>query len=84
MYVLRVELCLVALLITISGAQLRKKVDDKINCPKVKAIRNFDLEQVSGFQQYIISFTNYYYIYPLHRIGTYEAEFTSISNGCLI
>lgn len=40
--------CLIVLVVVVlSGAQLRKKVDDKIKCPKVKAMRNFDLERAS-------------------------------------
>lgn len=47
---LRVPLVLTFLLVTVA-AQLRRKVDDKVKCPKVKAIRNFNLEQVSHFEK---------------------------------
>lgn len=47
MWLVNFKFCFVfSTLLVFSSAQIRKKVDDKIKCPKVKAIRNFDLEQV--------------------------------------
>lgn len=47
MWLVNFKLCFVfSALLVFCSAQIRKKVDDKIKCPKVKAIRNFDLEQV--------------------------------------
>lgn len=47
LFIVRQCFIIILLFVTIGFAQLRRKVDDKIECPKVKAIRNFDLEQVS-------------------------------------
>lgn len=33
--------------LVVAGAQFIKRTEDKTKCPKVKAIRNFDLQEVN-------------------------------------